>query len=231
MASHFSSGFPRLYPILDFGCVFPGGCSDAGVRRDRLCGLVRELEEAGVELLQYRNKVDTDDLVLEDAKAMRAAARGVTLILNDRVALVQAAGWDGVHVGQDDLAAEMARQVLGPDAIVGLSTHNEAQVRRADREPVDYVAIGPVYKTMSKLDTSQVIGLEGVARARALTSKPLVGIGGITAANTRAVVEAGADSVAVISAIFGGGDESGRSGFESGRSAAQSAKDILDFFK
>jgi thiamine-phosphate pyrophosphorylase len=114
----------------------------------------------------------------------------------------------------------MAREVLGPGAIVGLSTHNESQVRRADQEPVDYIAIGPVYKTASKLDTSPVIGLGGVARARALTQKPLVAIGGIAAENARAVCDAGADAVAVISAIF-----------SPGRSAAQSAKDILNFFE
>lgn len=216
----FPSGFPRLYPILDFGCVFPAGCADAQLRRERLCGLVRELSDAGVPLLQYRNKVDSDDLVLDDARTMRAAAPGMKLILNDRVGLVRAAGWDGVHIGKDDLAAEMAREVLGPAAIVGLSTHNESQVRRADQEPVDYIAIGPVYQTASKLDTSPVIGLEGVARARALTPKPLVAIGGITAENVRAVCDAGADAVALISAIF-----------SPGRSAAQSAKDILNFFK
>jgi thiamine-phosphate pyrophosphorylase len=220
MASPFSRGFPRLYPILDFGCVFPAGCADVRVRRERLCGLVGEMAEAGVELLQYRNKVDADEMVLEDARAMREAAPGMKLILNDRVELVRAAGWDGVHVGQDDLEAEMARRMLGADAVVGLSTHNDEQVRRADGEPVDYVAIGPVYRTASKLDTSPVIGVEGVVRARALTTKPLVAIGGITRENAGAVYRAGAESVAVISAVFG-----------AGRTAAQSAKDILEFFE
>lgn len=220
MASPFSRRFPRLYPILDFGCVFPAGCADVRVRRERLCGLVGEMAEAGVELLQYRNKVDADEMVLEDARAMREAAPGMKLILNDRVELVRAAGWDGVHVGQDDLEAEMARRMLGADAVVGLSTHNDEQVRRADGEPVDYVAIGPVYRTASKLDTSPVIGVQGVARARGLTTKPLVAIGGITRENAGAVYRAGADSVAVISAVFG-----------AGRSAAQSAKDILKFFE
>lgn len=216
----FPSEFPRLYPILDFECVFPNGAADLSVRRERLCELVREVAGAGVTLLQYRNKVDADELVLEDARAMRQVASGMKLILNDRVALVAAAEWEGVHVGQDDCAAEVARQRLGPDAIVGLSTHTYEQLRRADREPVDYIAIGPVYRTASKLDTSPVIGVEGVARARALTRKPLVAIGGITRENAGAVYRAGADSVAVISAVFG-----------VGRSAAQSAKDILEFFE
>jgi thiamine-phosphate pyrophosphorylase len=220
MASLFARGFPRLYPILDFGCVFPAGCVDLRVRRERLCGLAGELAEAGVQLLQYRNKMDGDELVLEDAQAMREAAPGMKLILNDRVQLVRAAGWDGVHVGQDDLAAGMAREVLGPEAIVGLSTHNETQVRRADGEPVDYVAIGPVYRTASKLDTSPVIGVEGVARARALTRTALVAIGGITRENAGAVYRAGAESVAVISAIF-----------SPGRNVANSVKDIVEIFE
>lgn len=220
MASHFSSGFPRLYPILDFAWVFPSGAPEGASRRERLRGLVRELAEAGVELLQYRNKLDPDGLVLEDAMAMREAAPGMRLILNDRVALVAAARWDGVHVGQEDLAAAEARQALGPGAVVGLSTHTDEQVRRADQEPVDYIAIGPVYRTESKLDTSPVIGVESVARARALTQKPLVAIGGIHSANAGAVYEAGADAVAVIAAIFG-----------MGRKAADSAKDFLAILK
>lgn len=168
------------------------------------------MAEAGVTLLQYRNKVDPDELVLEDARAMRAAAPGMKLILNDRVALVAAAGWDGVHVGQEDCAAEEARRRLGAGAagfrkIVGLSTHTDEQVRRADGEAVDYIAVGPVSRTGSKLDTSPVIGVEGVARARALTRKPLVAIGGINAGNAGAVYAAGADAVAVIAAVFGPG--------------------------
>ena len=210
MASLFPSGFPRLYPILDFECVFPSGAADVPARRERLCALVKEVAEAGVTLLQYRNKVDADDVVLKDARAMRAAAPGIKLILNDRVALVQAAGWDGVHVGQDDCAAQEARRRLGPGAVVGLSTHTDEQARLADKEPVDYIAVGPVYRTASKLDTSPVIGVEGVARARALTRKPLVAIGGINAGNARAVYEAGADSVAVIGAVFGPGRDAAK---------------------
>lgn len=220
MASLFPREFPQLYPILDFERVFAGGAPDAAARHEQLCALVREVAETGVELLQYRNKVDPDELVLEDARAMRAAGPGIKLVLNDRVALVKAAGWDGVHVGQEDCAAEAARRVVGPAAIVGLSTHTDEQARRADREPVDYIAIGPVYRTASKLDTSPVIGLEGVRRARRLTGKPLVAIGGITPENAGAVCEAGADAVAVIAAIFG-----------PGRSAEQSVRDFLAILK
>jgi thiamine-phosphate pyrophosphorylase len=141
-------------------------------------------------------------LLAQDCLAIREAAPQIQLILNDRPALVAAAGWDGVHVGQDDRSPAEARALLGSKAIVGLSTHNEEQVRVADRQPVDYIAIGPVFRTISKSDTSPVIGLEGVARARALTEKPLVAIGGITLENAASVYDAGADSLAVISAIF-----------------------------
>ena len=217
-------GIPRLYPILDAELVLRGWKDRAAERRTLLRRLVRELAEAGVEILQYRNKRDEDGVVLDDARAMREAAPGVRLILNDRPALVTAAGWDGVHVGQEDLAAAEARALVGSAAIVGLSTHNEAQVTAADEEPVDYIATGPVFATASKWDTSPVIGLDGVRRARALTKKPLVAIGGITQETARAVCDAGADAVAVIGAIFG-------SDGERGRSEAQRVRDFLAVFK
>ncbi len=146
------------------------------------------------------------------------------LILNDRAELSAAAGWDGVHVGQEDLSPQQARLLAGPKAIIGVSTHNEAQVMAANAEPLDYIAIGPVFATRTKSDTSPVVGLEGVRRARALTQKPLVAIGGITLETAAAVCEAGADSIAVISAIF---DAAGLHG----KSPAQSAKDFLKIFK
>jgi thiamine-phosphate pyrophosphorylase len=222
--------FPKLYPILDAELVHRGmgpvSSTDLNARRNLLRRLVRELSDAGIEILQYRNKRDPDDLVSADTLAMREAAshalpKPMQLILNDRAALVTDAGWDGVHIGQDDLSPKQARLLVGPAATVGFSTHNEKQVIASNPEPVDYIAIGPVFATASKFDTSPVIGLEGVRRARALTSKPLVAIGGITRDNAPAVYEAGADSVAVISAIFGA----------SGRTPAQSAKDFLEVFK
>jgi thiamine-phosphate pyrophosphorylase len=217
------SKFPALYPILDADLVLRG--THPPERRALLQRLVRELAQAGVEILQYRNKQDDDATVLEDARAMRDAAARIgpvpmKLILNDRVPLVSAAGWDGVHVGQEDLSPQQARLLLGDGAVVGLSTHNEEQTRAADRQPVDYIAVGPVFATASKTDTSPVIGLDGVRRARQLTGKPLVAIGGITLETAAAVYGAGADSVAVIAAIFG-----------SGRHPVQAARDFLEIFK
>ncbi len=119
--------------------------------------------------------------------------------MNDRADLCLAVGFDGVHVGQDDLSPESVRLIIGNDRWLGVSTHNPEQLREADLTSADYLAIGPVFATSSKANPDPVVGLEGVRRARALTSKPLVAIGGITRANAASVIEAGADSVAVIS--------------------------------
>lgn len=217
--------FPVLYPILDADLALRGlDPADRKKRWNRLRALVRELAGAGVEILQYRNKRDSDGLVAEDLLAMRESAGTMRLILNDRVGLVTPAAWSGVHVGQDDLLAAEARQILGRSAVVGLSTHNDAQVIVASREPVDYIAIGPVFTTTTKADASPVIGLEGIARARALTGKPIIAIGGITRETAPDVYDAGADSVAVIGAIFA--PEA-----SPGRSPADCARDFLEIFK
>jgi thiamine-phosphate pyrophosphorylase len=208
------SPFPALYPILDFACVFPEGAPDALARWSRLAALAGSLAAAGVALLQYRNKLDSDRLVAEDCLAVREAAPRMTLILNDRPALVAPARFDGVHIGQDDLSPAEARALVGPQAIVGFSTHTDDQVRHADLQPVDYIAIGPVFSTATKADTSPVVGLEGVARSRALTAKPLVAIGGITLENAASVYGAGADSLAVISGIFALGRDPARTAQE-----------------
>jgi thiamine-phosphate pyrophosphorylase len=201
----FREGFPLrypipvLYPILDASFLPRAG----GDRDSRLGHLVAELADAGVRLLQYRNKQGSEAEILADALAMRAAAgSGLTLILNDWPALAVEAGFDGVHVGQQDMAPAAARKIVGSEKIVGVSTHNEAQLRAADGEPVDYIAVGPVFSTSSKENPDPVVGLEGVRLARSSTRKPLVAIGGITLESAVQVRDAGADSIAVISAIF-----------------------------
>jgi thiamine-phosphate pyrophosphorylase len=217
---HGAKRFPRLYPILDAELVLREVVDDRVRRQALLRRVVAELADAGVEILQYRNKQENDETVVEDARVIREAAGGMKLILNDRAALAARIGWDGVHVGQEDLPAREARKLVGPAAWVGLSTHNETQLRAANLEPVNYIAIGPVFATPSKANPDPVIGLEGVRRARALTARPLVAIGGITAETAAAVIEAGADAVAVIAAIF-----------MPGLSAGQSARDFLAKFK
>jgi thiamine-phosphate pyrophosphorylase len=163
-----------------------------------------EMRAAGIRFLQYRDKDASDEVLLERAALLRIIfpASDSCLILNDRVSLVRAAGFDGVHVGQEDLSPAEVRAALGPEVLIGLSTHSEEQLLDAADGPADYVAIGPVYATASKLVPDPVVGLEGVRTARAMTTKPLVAIGGITRSNCAAIIGAGADSVAVISDLI-----------------------------
>ena len=143
--------------------------------------------------------------MLEQARELRRRLRDkIRLIMNDRADLCLAAGFDGLHVGQEDLSPESARRVIGPKLWLGVSTHNPEQLREADQTTADYLAIGPVFATSSKERPDPVVGLEGVRRARELTRKPLVAIGGITRGNARSVLDAGADSVAVISDLLRG---------------------------
>jgi thiamine-phosphate pyrophosphorylase len=185
----------KLYPILDAGLLLRSGLS--------IETFAQQLREAGIRFLQYRDKDATDEVVLERAKLLREIfpASDSCLILNDRVDLVREAGYDGVHVGQEDVSPEEVRALLGPEVLIGVSTHTEAQLRAANLTTADYVAIGPVYATNSKLVPDPVVGLKGVRAARALTTKPLVAIGGITGANAASVIETGADAIAVISAL------------------------------
>lgn len=191
---------PRLYAIADAGVLAARGIA--------VVEFARELRAAGVGLLQYRDKTGSPQDVLRAASAIRGAFAGTDcrLILNDRADLAVLAGWDGVHVGQGDLSPEEVRRVIGSERWVGVSTHTDEQVRVAELSCADYVAVGPVFATRTKLDPEPVIGLGGVRRARALTSKPIVAIGGITRANARSVLEAGADSVAVIGGLFAEGE-------------------------
>ena len=182
---------PQLYAIVD---------SAAAPDATHLCVYVEELMAGGVTLLQYRNKSGNARVMLEQARALKAAVGGqASLIMNDRADLCCAAGFDGLHVGQDDLSPESARRIIGKERWLGVSTHNPDQLREADLTSADYLAIGPVFSTISKANPAPVVGLEGVRRARGLTAKPLVAIGGITRANARLVLAAGADAVAVIS--------------------------------
>jgi thiamine-phosphate pyrophosphorylase len=185
---------PAIYPILDRSCF-----ADSAA----LFAAARALAAAGCKLLQYRNKSGSAREMLSDARELRRrAGRGVMLIMNDRADLALAAGFDGVHVGQDDLPVESVRKVVGPKMIVGASTHNPEQLRLADETSADYLAIGPVFATASKANPDPVVGLDGVQATRVLTRKPLVAIGGITVVNAKSVLEAGADSLALISALI-----------------------------
>ena len=183
-----------LYAILD-SSRFPD--------TDALCLSASELAAGGVTLLQYRNKSGNPRQVLDQARELKGRlGDSVKLIMNDRPDLCLAAGFDGVHVGQDDLSPAGARAVIGNSLWLGVSTHNPQQLAEADKTSANYLAIGPVFATPSKENPDPVIGLDGVRRARVLTQKPLVAIGGITRENCRSVIEAGADTVAVISDLI-----------------------------
>jgi thiamine-phosphate pyrophosphorylase len=187
---------PRLYAILD---------SSAHASTQDLVAYADELTAGGCTLLQYRNKSGNARVMLEQARELRRLSAGAPaphLIMNDRADLCCAAEFDGVHVGQEDLSPESVRRIIGPERWMGVSTHNPEQLREADLTSADYLAIGPVFATFSKEKPDPVVGLDGVRRARALTRKPLVAIGGITRANAASVIEAGADSVAVISDLL-----------------------------
>lgn len=185
---------PFAYPIVDAGRL--RGRDPAFV--------VDSLARAGARLIQLRVKGLSDRRWLAMAGAALAAARasGAYLVVNDRADIARIAGADGLHVGQDDLAGTDARTVVGPGLLLGVSTHNLEQLGAAATEAVDYLAIGPVFPTRTKDNPDPVVGLEMVRRARAATTRPLVAIGGITRANARSVVEAGADGVAVISDLL-----------------------------
>lgn len=191
-------GLPKLYPILDAGLLAARGIKPQWA--------AEQMRAAGVKLLQYRDKAGAPQTVLRNAAVIREVFAGAEcrMILNDRADLALLARWDGVHMGQGDLLPGDARRVVGLERWVGVSTHNDEQVRLADLSCADYIAVGPVFATGTKLDAEPVIGLDGVRRARALTSKPIVAIGGITRQNARSVIDAGVDSIALISGLFAG---------------------------
>jgi thiamine-phosphate pyrophosphorylase len=162
-----------------------------------------ELAAGGCTLLQYRNKSGNARGMLEQAGELKQHfGDSLRLIMNDRADICLAADFAGVHVGQHDLSPQSVRGIIGPDRWLGVSTHNPEQLREADLTSADYLAIGPIFATSSKHNPDPVVGLEGLRQARQLTRKPLVAIGGITRANAASVMEAGADSVAVISDLL-----------------------------
>ncbi len=185
---------PRLYVIVDIETLATRGV--------HLRSFAETLAEVGVGLVQLRDKNSLPSAILEHARTLRECLPDARLIMNDYATLAKQAGFDGVHVGQDDADASETSQILGSGAMVGQSTHNADQIRAAHESYASYTAIGPVFSTSTKLDADPVVGLEGVRLARSLTTKPLVAIGGITRQNCRSVIDAGADSVAVISALF-----------------------------
>ena len=185
---------PKIYPITDIG--FSGLTHAEQVER---------LAAGGANFIQMREKsLPPAEFFAEAMRAVKLARQlSIRIIINDRADVALATKADGVHLGQDDLPPEAARRILGNNAIIGYSTHNPDQAERALSLPIDYLAIGPIFATTSKTDTDPVVGLDGLRSiARTSNRLPIVAIGGITFENVHAVIEAGATSVAVISAVL-----------------------------
>jgi thiamine-phosphate pyrophosphorylase len=184
-----------FYPILD---------TETAARRgiDPVDAAARILE-AGAGLLQLRHKGFFSREVFQHAREISELCRSADaqFVINDRADIAKLLG-AALHLGQEDLPPADARRVLGDGALIGFSSHNEAQLRAAAGEPVDYVALGPIFETPTKLNPDPVVGLEELRRLRSFTARPLVAIGGITRTNARSVIDAGADSVAVIGDLF-----------------------------
>jgi thiamine-phosphate pyrophosphorylase len=186
---------PFLYPILDLDLLGTQPVARAAAA----------LVDRGVRLLQVRGKTATDARLLEAVREVLAITRPrqALLVVNDRPDIALIAGADGVHVGQDDLRPSEVRRLVGPSLIVGLSTHDLVQVAAGDREPVDYVAFGPVFATRTKAQADPVVGTTLLAEARRTTTHPLVAIGGITPERAAGVLQAGADGLAVAGPLCG----------------------------
>jgi thiamine-phosphate pyrophosphorylase len=192
---------PRLYVILDASLL---------KQSEKVCA--ENLLAAGVRLFQYRNKHASARELLERSRGIAEVIcpRGANLFVNDRPDVAYLAGATGVHVGQDDLGVEQARAVLGKDKLIGVSTHNLEQFSAAQATSADYIAVGPIFETRTKANPDPIVGIELVRRARALTDKPIVPIGGITLERASAIIAAGADSVAVVSDILTADDPAER---------------------
>lgn len=166
---------------------------------------VAKLCDAGARLIQLREKLDSPQNFYEDARTSLQVARahGAKLIINDRVDIALALKADGVHLGQEDLPPAAARRLLGPEAIIGFSTHNLEQAEQALNLPIDYLAIGPIFETTTKVSTNPAVGLDKLARVRkTAANRFLIAIGGINADNLQSVLDAGADAFALISDIW-----------------------------
>ncbi len=186
---------PLFYPIVDTGHL-------AKIGADPL-DFARVLARAGVRIAQYRHKGEFTRDRFAEAEAIAKLFReaGALFIVNDRADIALAVGADGVHVGRDDLSPADARRIVGPDLLLGCSTHNAEQLAAADSQPIDYLAVGPMFGTHSKKNPDPVVGIENLPALRRLTDKPLAAIGGVSLENAAALLAAGADSLAVISAV------------------------------
>ena len=187
---------------MDFYLVTDSRLTRRSVRED-----VELAVAAGCGIVQYRVKDTPTRVMVEEARALMDICRGRALMLvNDRVDVALAAGADGVHIGQDDMAYADARRLLGPDAIIGVTVHDAAEASEATRLGADYLGLSPIFDTGTKADAGHGIGVDAIPPVRAITGLPIVAIGGINTGNTASVIRAGADAVAVVSAVVAADD-------------------------
>lgn len=186
---------PRFYPILDSHTAQRRGIDPVAA--------AEEILEGGARILQFRHKGFFSREIFGTMERIAALCRnaGVTFVVNDRADLARIFG-AALHLGQDDLPPSAARRIVAESTLLGFSTHNREQLGAAAEEPADYLALGPVFGTVSKENPDPVVGVEGFRKLRPLSACPLVAIGGITRENAGAVLDAGADSVAVIGDLF-----------------------------
>jgi len=186
---------PRFYPILDTEVSLRRGVDPVEA--------ARQILEGGARILQFRHKqfLSRQALAWLERIVELARSSGAILVVNDRADLAKLFGL-GLHLGQEDLLPSIARRVTGPDTMIGYSTHNEPQLRAACAEPADYLALGPIFGTVTKENPDPAVGLTELRRLRPLANRPLVAIGGITRANAAETLAAGADSLAVIGDLF-----------------------------
>ena len=183
--------------------------TDRGLSRGRsTIEVVAAAVRGGVTVVQFREKVaETRDFVKE-ALAVHCLLEdwGIPMIVNDRIDVALAVSADGVHLGQKDMPIEMARKILGPDKIIGISAESVADAAAAEKAGADYLGVSPIYATPTKTDTAAALGLEGLRQIREAVDLPLVGIGGLNARNAAEAIRHGADGVAVVSAIVSADD-------------------------
>ncbi|MEE8241021.1 MAG: thiamine phosphate synthase [Nitrospirales bacterium] len=192
-SSRLPTSLHGLYIILD-PAAFPG--------RD-LVVVLSAAAEAGARLFQYRDKTASMKDAYQQAVRLRQASAdaGALFIVNDRCDLALSVDADGVHLGQQDMPLTHARRLMGPEKLIGVSTHRVEDVDQATTGGADYLGFGPIFDTGTKPDHEPVVGIEGLRQARARTRLPIIAIGGLTVANSRGVVEAGADGIAVVSTV------------------------------
>jgi thiamine-phosphate pyrophosphorylase len=193
---------PKIYPI-----------TDARLAKISHAAQVKRLIDGGARFIQLRDKYAAPQEFYESARESLRIARkhDAKLIINDRVDIALALKADGIHLGQDDLPPDEARKILGEKAIIGFSTHNVRQAIKAVRMPIDYVAVGPIFATATKENADEIVGLDGLKKARAAIGDfPLVAIGGINSSNLREVLDSGANSAAIVSGLLSSPEEISR---------------------